>query len=265
MNIQLDALARNARRSIVHMIHGSRAGHIGSSLSIVEILVAAYSTSNLVAIKNQHPNRDRIIVSKGHAACAAYAVMHQFGLLEQNLIDTYHKKGSLLQGHVSHGVQGVEHSTGALGHGLSVGVGHALKLKSDNSNSKVIVICGDGEIQEGSIWEALMLASTKKLNNLIVIVDYNKISSFTETEKVIHTGKLSKRFSGFGLRVEEVDGHDINLIASCINSSTENSSPLVLICHTVKGKGLSFTENQAIWHYRSLTDELFAQAMEELK
>lgn len=262
---ELNQVANAARKKIVEMIYKSKAGHIGSSLSIVEMLVAMYSVSDVDLIKSKSPRRNRIIVSKGHAACATYAVMHQFGLLSDEVINTYHQQGSLLQGHVSHGVPGVEHSTGALGHGLSVGVGHAIQLKASGLDSKVMVICGDGEIQEGSIWEALMLASTKKLNNLVLLIDYNKISSITDTEKIIHTGKLQDRFSGFGLRVEEVDGHNPYEIARLIKSSTEHPMPLVLICNTIKGRGLSFAEGEAIWHYRSLTDELFAQAMEELK
>lgn len=261
----LSKIALNARRNIVRIIYEAKASHIGSSMSIVEMLVAMYSISNIDAILSHADTRNRIIVSKGHAAAATYAVMHEFNLMDQDTLYTYHKLGSKLQGHVSHGVKYVEHSTGALGHGASVGVGHALFLKKIDSQARTMVLCGDGEIQEGSVWEALMLASTKKLNNFILLVDYNKISSIKATEDIIHTGKLQDRFSGFGLNVLEVDGHDILQIQNAILTSCNLDSPLVVICNTIKGKGVSFAENEAIWHYRSLDDEAFAEALANFK
>jgi transketolase len=258
-------LARRARISIVKMLYSAKASHLGSSMSIVELLVASYATLDIEKIKSKSKFRDRVIVSKGHAAAATYSVMHEFGLIDQDSLDSYHQKGSMLQGHVSHGVSGVEHSTGALGHGLSVGVGHAYYLKTHRSESKVIVICGDGEIQEGSIWEALMFASTKKLGNLILLVDVNEISSIKETEEIINTGNLDDRFRGFGLNVLWVDGHDIKGLINAMGDSEIDASPLVLLCRTTKGKGVDFAENQPIWHYRSLDDDSFSMAMEALK
>jgi len=258
-------LARRARVNILQMLHSAKASHLGSSMSIVELLVAAYSLLDIEEIKSKSRFRDRVIVSKGHAAAATYSVMHEFGLIESKDLETYHQNGSFLQGHVSHGVSGVEHSTGALGHGLSVGVGHAYFLKTFKSESKVIVICGDGEIQEGSIWEALMFASTKKLGNLILLVDVNQISSIKATEEIITTGDLADRFRGFGLNVSWVDGHNIAEIASAMKNTNRDSNPMVLLCKTTKGKGVEFAENQAIWHYRSLDNDLFSSAMEALK
>ncbi len=253
------------RSDIINILYKSNASHLGSSMSIVEMLYAMYSVSDLSKIKNKSIDRDRIIVSKGHAAAATYSVMKEFGLISKSTLETYHQKGSLLQGHVSHFVDFVEHSTGALGHGVSVAVGHAIYLKMINSKSRVLVLCGDGEIQEGSVWEALMLAVTKNLNNLIILIDNNKISSITRTESVIDTGKLSERFSGFGAFVEEVDGHSISMIKDSISKSDSLMQPMVLICNTVKGKGVAFAENEAIWHYKSMNSDLFSEAIDGLK
>ena len=257
--------ARRARVNILKMLHSARASHLGSSMSIVELLVASYSILDIEKIKSKSRFRDRVIVSKGHAAAATYSVMHEFGLIDSNTLNSYHQKGSFLQGHVSHGVSGVEHSTGAIGHGLSVGVGHAYFLKTFKSSSKVIVVCGDGEVQEGSVWEALMFASTKKLGNLILLVDVNEISSIKATEDVISTGDLADRFRGFGLNVSWVDGHDLAKLIVAMKDTKMDSSPLVLLCRTTKGKGVDFAENQPIWHYRSLDNETFSSAMEALK
>jgi transketolase len=258
-------LALNARRNILKIIHSGKASHLGSSLSVVEMLISMYLVSSLDKILVLSEDRDRVIVSKGHAAAATYSVMHEFGLMSKSTLFTYHQLGSKLQGHVSHGVKYVEHSTGALGHGLSVGVGHALYLKLKGFDSKVMVLCGDGEIQEGSNWEAMMLAVTKKLNQLILLVDVNGISSIKNTEDIISTGNLLERFQGFGLKVIEVDGHDIEAICAAIQSSSKNTNPLVILCKTVKGKGVFFAENQPIWHYRSLDDELLEEALNKLK
>ena len=209
-------------------------------------------------------DRDRIIVSKGHAAAATYSVMKEFGLISKSTLETYHQRGSLLQGHVSHFVNYVEHSTGALGHGVSVAVGHAIYLKMIKSKSRVLVLCGDGEIQEGSVWEALMLASSLTLTNLKIFIDNNKISSITETEKVLSTGPIKNRFEGFGLNVFELDGHNRTEITNHLKLPHNNSKPNVFICNTVKWKGISFSENQAIWHYRTLNLEMKQRALGEL-
>lgn len=263
--MRLSDLALSARINIIKMLHSSQASHLGSSMSVVEMLVSMYSVTDISEILAQSESRDRVIVSKGHAAAATYAVMHEFGLVSEDALSTYHQKGSKLLGHVSHGVEFVEHSTGALGHGLSVGVGHAVFLKMKGHSSRVMVLCGDGEIQEGSIWEALMLAATRQLNNLIVLVDVNGISSIKATEKVIHTGELADRFKGFGLRVVETYGHDADALQRTILAAETDNRPLVILCKTVKGQGVSFAENQAIWHYRSLSEDMRDQALEGLK
>lgn len=252
------------RQTILELLYNSQASHLGSCLSVIDILDAIYSSINKEFIMNHDLNRDFIIVSKGHCAAAVYSALFHHGLISKEEIATYHSKNSLLHGHVSHKIFGVEHSTGALGHGLSVGVGIAIGKKTKNLSGNIYVVMGDGEIQEGSIWEALMLASTLNLSNLKILIDYNKISSITFTEKVIHTGNLKSRFEGFGVNVYEIDGHDKTEIMKSI-SNKNNSKPEVIICHTIKGKGISFAENQPIWHYRSLNHEMKEIAFKELE
>jgi transketolase len=191
--------------------------------------------------------------------------MAHYGIIPVSLLETYHLDGSLLAGHVSHAVDGVEHSTGALGHGLSVAVGCALGLRSRGHGDRlVLALVGDGEIQEGSIWEAFLLSVHLKLHNFITLVDNNGISSITNTEKVIDMRPLVARFEGFGLGVCEVDGHDVPAISAAIEELRRGERPGVIVCNTVKGRNVPFAEAQPIWHYRSLDDALYAKALSYL-
>lgn len=247
------------------MLYEGRASHLGSNMSVVEMLIAMFGSVDCEKIKNQDADRPRIIVSKGHCAAATYATMAHFGILPMETLDSYHKDSSLLAGHVSHAVDKVEHSTGALGHGVNVAVGCALGLRSRGfGDQQVLTLVGDGEIQEGSIWEALMFAAHQKLNNFIMLVDNNRISSITKTEEVINLTPLKDRFNGFGLNVREVDGHSVPEIAAAIESIREGDAPGVIICNTVKGKDVPFAEWEPIWHYRSLSDELYQEAISHL-
>lgn len=222
-------------------------------MSVIEMLTAMYRVTDLDKIRSHAPDRARIIVSKGHSAAGTYAVMAEFGLIDREMIGSYHSDGSILAGHVSHAVPCVEHSTGALGHGLSVGVGCALGLRSRGfPRVPVMVLTGDGELQEGSNWEAVMLAHHLKLSNLVLLVDNNGISSITKTNDVIDMTPLAQRFAGFGLSVDVVPGHDVARIEDAIRHGLSGSGPHVVICNTVKGYGVPFAENQPIWHYRSL-------------
>jgi transketolase len=249
------------RLSILDMLYRAKASHLGSSMSVVEMLIAMYGSVDVQKIRDRDLDRSRVIVSKGHCAAATYATMAHFGIIPMALLDTYHTNDSLLAGHVSHAVPAVEHSTGALGHGINVAVGCAIGLRSRGSrNSLALTLLGDGEIQEGSVWEALMLASHLKLNNFVALIDNNRISSITNTEKVLDMRPLRARFSGFDLAVHEVNGHDVSAISSAILEITAGDRAGVVVCNTVKGKGVPFAENQPIWHYRSLNDELYAQA-----
>lgn len=255
----------DVRKSILKMLYEGKASHLGSNMSVVEMLIAMFESVDCEKIKTEDPDRSRIIVSKGHCAAATYATMAHFGILPIEALDSYHKDSSLLAGHVSHAVDKVEHSTGALGHGVNVAVGCALGLRSRGfENRLVLTLVGDGEIQEGSIWEGLMFAAHMKLNNFIMLVDNNRISSITKTEKVIDLRPIVNRFAGFGLNVREVDGHSVPQILKAISGMREGDRPGVIICNTVKGKDVPFAEWEPIWHYRSLSDSLYQEAIQHL-
>ena len=253
------------RLTILDMLYKGKASHLGSSMSAVEMLIAMFSSTDVARIRARSPDRSRIIVSKGHCAAATYATMFHFGIITKELIDTYHTDGSTLAGHVSHAVPGVEHSTGALGHGIGVGVGCAIGLRSRGfHDALVLTLLGDGEIQEGSVWEALMLAVHHKLSNFVALIDNNGISSITNTEKVLDMRPLGARFSGFGLEVREVNGHNVEEIGSAIRELSGGPGPGVIVCNTIKGKGVAFAEGNPIWHYRSLNEELYTEARASL-
>lgn len=265
-NIENIVNPNDVRKTVLKMLFDAKASHLGSNMSVIELLVAAYSFADIDEINSACNSRSRVIVSKGHCAAATYATMAHFGILQFEELSTYHRNGSLLSGHVSHAVKGVEHSTGALGHGLPVAVGCALGLRFRGfATKKVFCIVGDGEIQEGSIWEAVMYAAHANLENLFILVDNNRISSITLTEHVVNMNPLSKRFEGFGCNVVEVDGHDLQSITSAVLSCESKGKPNVLICNTIKGKGIPFAEWEPIWHYRSLTNELYLQAISNLE
>jgi transketolase len=253
------------RRTVLSMLHRAKASHLGSNMSVIEMMIAMFGAVDCDKIRDQTPDRSRILISKGHCAAATYATMAHFGILPFAALETYHLDGSKLSGHVSHAVPGVEHSTGALGHGFCVAVGCALGLRSRGLPDRpVLALVGDGEIQEGSIWEGLMFASHHKLSNLVTLVDNNRISSITNTEKVIDMRPLKARFEGFGASVRDVDGHKLSEIAAAIQDFSAGNRPGVIICNTVKGYGVPFAEWQPIWHYRSLNDELYAKAVAHL-
>ena len=253
------------RRSVLTMLHRAKASHLGSNMSVVEMLIAMYGSVDCDKIREQAPDRSRVVISKGHCAAATYATMAHFGILPMGLLHIYHLDSSVLTGHVSHAVPGVEHSTGALGHGINVALGCALGLRSRGHSARlVLTLVGDGEIQEGSVWEALMFAAHLKLNNFITLIDNNRISSMTNTEKVIDMRPLTERFEGFGLNVHEVDGHDVGAISAAIQQICNSDRPGVIICNTIKGRDVPFAEGQPIWHYKSLTDEQYAEALAHL-
>ena len=249
------------RLTILQMLHRAKAGHLGSNMSVVEMLVAMYGVVNIAKIKAWSPDRSRILISKGHCAAAVYATMHHYGLLSAEMIATYFTDGSTLAGHVSHAVQAVEHSTGALGHGINVAVGCAIGLRNQGvKDSLSLVLLGDGELQEGSVWEAVMLAAHLRLDNFIGLVDNNRISSITNTHEVIDLRPLDKRFSAFGFAVETVNGHSVAEIGEAIQRLRGKGRPGMIICETTKGKDVEFAENEAIWHYKTMTDQQYEEA-----
>jgi transketolase len=262
----LSSRGKTIRRSILQIVHDSGASHIGSAFSLVEALSAVFSSVNIDNIRNRQEDRDRVLLSKGHGAAALYAVMHAYGLMDKELLSTYFKNGSLLSGHSSHFVPYVEHSTGALGHGLSVGVGIAIGLKSKGFlSSRVFVILGDGETHEGSNWEGFMFAGHRCLNNLCVLVDNNNLGGVGITDSVCSLRNLEKMIESFGFATFSVDGHDEPAIRKIVQeTSTNNSKPVAIVCHTVKGKGVSFMEADECWHYRPPNKEAFQKAMTEL-
>lgn len=261
--VKVDASA--VRRSVLTMLYRAKASHLGSNMSAIEMLIAMYASVDCKKIREHKPDRSRILISKGHCAAATYATLAHYGILPMHLLETYHSDGSKLAGHVSHAVEGVEHSTGALGHGINVALGCALGLRArGHSNRLVLTLVGDGEVQEGSIWEAMMFAVHLKLNNFITLVDNNRISSITNTEKVIDMRPLKTRFEGFGLNVHEVDGHDVNAIMEAIEQIQTDNRPGVVICNTIKGFGVPFAEWQPMWHYKSLTEAQYKEAIYHL-
>jgi transketolase len=253
------------RKTILDIVHKAKASHIGSSFSVVEILNAIYASMDTEKIRAGATDRDRLILSKGHSAAALYSVLYHCGLLRKEQLDTYYLNDSLLSGHASHFVPHVEHSTGALGHGLSVAVGVAVGLMSRGfKSSRVYVVVGDGELQEGSNWEALMLAGYKKLNNLLVLIDNNKIGGIGKTDYCCSLEPLDKKLESFGFKTFEVDGHDEEEIYQTIQELKESETPGAVTCNTIKGKGVSFMENNNVWHYRPPSDEEYEKALIEL-
>ncbi len=257
---------RNIRLTILKMISESGAAHIASAFSVVEIINAVFKSVDIIKIKNRDNDRDRIILSKGHGAAALYAVMMARGLLRQEEILTYAKNDSLLQGHASHNVRYVEHSTGSLGHGASVALGMAIGLKSRNFGGRAFVITGDAELQEGSNWEAFMLAGQLKLKNYCVLVDNNGISQMGEFVGWCDVEPLVEKFRSFRFDVLEInDGNNESEIMTAIKKLGKTEMPLAIICRTTKGKGVPFMENNAIWHYRPPQGEEYNKAVEELQ
>ncbi len=260
------ALARDVRLDILEMVHRARASHVGSCFSIVDALAVLYGR-----VMNFRPNdpewegRDRFILSKGHAAAAVYATLARIGVLSRDELQTYGADGSLYMTHVSHKIRGVEFSSGSLGHGLPFGAGKALAARRQGRAWRVFVTLSDGEMDEGSNWEALMFASHHGLDNLIALIDYNKLQSLTTIAKTLSLEPLADKLRAFGWAVQEVDGHDHEALEAALRGAPWTPGrPSVLIMHTTKGKGVSFMENRVEWHYKSPGDEHFAAARAEL-
>lgn len=261
-------LAWKIKRHGVEMTNISKGSHIGSILSVADILAVLYS--DILYYDNKNPKddrRDRVILSKGHAGAAIYAALAECGFFDVDELKTHYANGSRLSGHVSHkGVPGVEFSTGSLGHGLSVGAGMALAAKKDNKEHRVYVILGDGECDEGSIWEAALFANHFKLSNLTVIIDHNKMQSLTFCEETISKSPFAEKWRSFGWNVFEVDGHDHGVLRGTLQTKTkELSGPTCIVAHTIKGKGISFMENNILWHYRTPQGEEYEAAIKELE
>jgi transketolase len=249
------------------MANAGGGSHIGSALSIADILAVLYN--DVLKFDPNDPykdDRDRFILSKGHAGAALYATLAEVGFFPIKKLETHYQDGSDLSGHVSHkGVPGVELSTGSLGHGLSVGVGMAKTAKLYNKFHRIFVLLSDGECDEGTIWEAAMFSSHHKLDNLIAIIDYNKIQSLDSVENTLQLEPLKEKWQSFGWFPIEIDGHNHQEIKKVFSQiPIQKNKPTVIIAHTTKGKGVSFMENSVLWHYRSPQGKEFEKALKEL-
>lgn len=261
--------ATNVRKNILKMIHSAKSGHPGGSLSGVDILTVLYKKCLNIPTEwnksNNFETRDRFILSKGHASPLLYSILAEHGLIKVEDLTTFRKMGTKLQGHPSKGyVPGIEASTGSLGQGLSLGCGIAMGLKLDKNPANVVVYMGDGELQEGSCWEAFMQASHRNLNNLIAIIDRNKLQIDGCTENVMSLGDVTKKINSFGWETIEINGHDYNEIYNAIEKAKASEKPFAIVANTIKGKGVSFMENQAGWHGKAPNDEQLTLALEEL-
>lgn len=260
-------LAKNVRKDVLIMTSNAKANHIASILSIVDIVSVLYTKVMNYDVKNPlSPIRDRFILSKGHAGACVYATLAELGFFDKAKLNEYYsKEGTSLSGHVTHkGNPGVEFSTGSLGHGVSVAVGSALAGKMDNSSYNVYTIAGNGECNEGSIWEAIMVAVQNRLDNFVLIVDHNRMQCMGKSKGIIDQENLGERFESFGAKVVEVDGHNHELLARALQTKHKNK-PLVVIAHTIKGKGVSFMENNNAWHSAFAQGEQLVQAIKEVE
>lgn len=262
-----EALALRLRRHALHMTHRARASHIGSCLSMADILAVLYG--RIMRVDTKRPDwvdRDRLIVSKGHAAAIVYAALAETGFFPLAELDTYSADGGRLAGHVTTMVPGVELSTGSLGHGLPVAAGMALAAQRSGASWRSFCVLSDGELDEGSNWEAIQFAQHFRLSNLTLIVDYNKIQSFGSVAEVSDLHPLAEKFRAFNWGVHELDGHDHTALIDALSGrSPLDGRPTAIVAHTIKGKGISFMEGHLLWHYRNVDAAQLEAALGELE
>lgn len=266
-NYKLRSIAKEIRSDIFKMAHYAGGAHLGASFSVVEVLVALYF-GGVLKYNSDKPdldNRDRFILSKGHASAAVYAVLSKAGYFSKSVLYSYCQNESILGGHPNMlDIPGIEASTGALGHGLNYSVGLALGSKLNNLDNRIYVIIGDGECQEGSIWEAALFASAQQLNNLTVVLDHNKLQAMDRIDSILPLGSLKNKWASFGWDVAEIDGHNFDEILVELKNTKANV-PRLIIANTIKGKGVSFMEDVPIWHYRMPNPEELKILLEELE
>lgn len=263
--VATQTLANRIRQSALRMVHRAKASHIGSALSIADILAVLYGeVMRFDSADQDFVSRDRFILSKGHACVAVYATLAEVGIIPKAQLETYGEDFSWLMNHISHKVNGVEFSTGSLGHGLPFGVGKALASKARGETWRTFVLLSDGEMDEGANWEALMFAAHHRLSNLTAVIDYNKLQSLDTVANTLGLEPLVDKLKAFGSSVHEIDGHDHRMLAEAL-SSVANEKPTVIVAHTTKGKGVSFMENRVEWHYKNPNDEQLAMALAELE
>ncbi|MGH9524917.1 MAG: transketolase [Terriglobales bacterium] len=261
------AIARRVRLHVLQMTHRARSSHVGSSFSMVELLTVLYG--EVLQVRPEDPGwagRDRFLLSKGHACAALYAVLAERGFFPLSWLDDFYLDGGHLSGHATHTcAPGVEVSTGSLGHGLSLACGMALAHQRDASGVRVFALLSDGECDEGSTWEAALFAGHHRLDNLVVIVDYNKIQSLGTVKEVLDLEPFADKWRSFGWAVREIDGHDFAQIRDVLGTvPLDPGKPNCVIAHTVKGKGVSFMEDTLLWHYRSPQGDELERAIREV-
>jgi transketolase len=257
-------LARLIRVESLKAVHNAHASHIGSALSIVDILAVLYQDVMTYDEANElYINRDRLILSKGHACISLYVVLGLKGFFNLRDLESYATNDSIFMSHISSKVPGVEFSTGSLGHGLPFALGKALAMKLNNQSSKSYVILGDGEVAEGSNWEAIFFAAHNKIDNLHIIIDRNNLQSLDTVDNTMSIEPLADKLMAFGLDVVEIDGHNHSVLRQALSREVKNK-PLATIARTIKGKGVSFMENQIAWHYKSPTQDELEIALKEL-
>jgi transketolase len=267
MNLESVALAKKIRVQTARMIHRAKSSHLGSAYSMADLLAVLYG--RILRIDPKQPEaegRDRFVLSKGHACAALYAVLAERGFFPKEWLEDFYRDGARLAGHATHvGVPGVEVSTGSLGHGLPIACGMALTGKRDGCAYRVFVMLSDGECDEGSTWEAALFAGHHGLDNLIAIVDYNKIQSLGTVKEVLDLEPFAEKWRAFGWGVREIDGHDFAQIEETLASvPAAANKPTCVVAHTVKGKGVSFMENKVLWHYRAPDPQEMAKTLLEL-
>lgn len=258
-------IAKEIRRKILAISYQAQVGHVGSALSVVEILVALYfAILEINPKKPKEVKRDRFILSKAHAAPALFAVLAEKGFISQKTLFSYCQNGGKLEEHPSFRVPGIELSTGSLGHGLSVSVGMAVAAKMAKQSFRVFDLISDAECDEGEVWEAALTAAHHRLDNLTVLLDYNKVQAFGTVKEVLNLEPLRKKWESFGWIVKEVDGHNISQLVKTLRWKNIKKKPLMIICHTIRGKGVSFMEHKLEWHYLSPTRKQYNQALKEI-
>ena len=263
---QTTLLANRIRQDVVRMAHRTHASHIGAAMSVADVIAVLYGgVARVFPSEPMNPRRDRIVLSKGHAGMAVYAALAESGFFPREELNRYYLDGSVYSGHVSHkGVPGVELSTGSLGQGVCVACGMALSGKMRNEDHRVYAIIGDGENEEGSVWEMALFAAHQKLSNFTVIVDHNKMQAMGFCDKEAGMGELASKWGSFGWHVVDVaDGNDHAQLAVALGD-VDVERPTVVIANTVKGKGVSFMENNLLWHYRDPQGEFYERAIREL-
>lgn len=265
----IKASAKNMRRKMLEMAYNSEyKSHYGGGLSEVEILAVLYKEILNIDPKNpEMPDRDRFFMSKGHGVLGLYTVLNEVGFISDDILKTFQKNGSVLGSlSVKNESLGIESSNGSLGHGVSMAIGSLLAGRLKSIKYKAYVLLGDGECNEGSVWEAAMLASQLKLNNLIVIIDNNGFQSDGSNEEILNMQSFKEKWSAFGWNAFEVDGHNVEELYNLLTNIPQNDMPTAIIAKTVKGKGISFMENNNLWHHDKLTDEqLYEQAIKEIE